>query len=141
MWFDVPFKYCVTLSPVPPLTVDNIIKAVEGVKNWRLLFNWLGVYGEYSSLKDAVEQFLKGQGNYHPSWKAIIFVLDGLGDTAVANCVRSYGEPVQGVCVCVCLFVCKVRRGYSDSGVIATNCTSGAYFLNTRGGSQTFVIV
>ena len=34
----------------------------------------------------------------------------------------------------------KVRRGYSDSGVIATNCTSGAYFSNTRGGSQTFAI-
>jgi hypothetical protein len=34
----------------------------------------------------------------------------------------------------------KVRWGYSDSGVIVTNCTLGAYFANTKGGSRTFVI-
>ena len=85
--------------------MDNIMKAVEGVKHWIGLANWLGVLGGSSSLNDAVEQFLKGQGNFQPSWKAIIFVLDGIGETAVANCVRSYGEPVQGVCVCVCVWV------------------------------------
>ena len=80
------------------------MKAVEGVKNWTWLANWLGVLSS-SSLKEAVKQFLNGRGNFQPSWKAIIFTLDGMGETAVANCVRSYGEPVQGVCVCVCVCV------------------------------------
>ena len=74
------------------------MKALEGVEDWEGLARWLGAYIGSSSLKDAVEQFLKGQGYFQPSWKAIIFVLDGIGETAVANCVRSYGEPVQGRC-------------------------------------------
>ena len=98
------------------------MEAVEGVMNWIKLANWLGVHSS-SSLKDAVERFLMGQGIFQPSWRAIILALDGMRETAVANYIRSYGEPVQGVCVCVCVCVCKVRQGYSDSGVIA-----GAYF-------------
>ena len=106
MWFGVPFEYCVTLSPAPPLTVDNIMKAVEGVKHWTELARLFGVLIISSSLKDAVVRFLHGQGYFQPSWRAIIFALDVMEETAVANCVRSYGEPVQGVCVCVCVCVC-----------------------------------
>ena len=74
------------------------MKAVEGVKHWEGLAHWLGVLGGSSSLKDAVEQFLKGQGNFQPSWRAIIFTLDGAGKSGVANHIRSYIEPVQGRC-------------------------------------------
>ena len=87
-----------TLSPAPPLTVDNIMKAVEGVKNWKGLSHLFGVYHISDSLKDAVERFLKGQGLYQPSWRAIIFALDGANESGVANHIRSYGEPVQGRC-------------------------------------------
>ena len=104
MWFDVPFEYCVALSPAPPLTVDNIMKAVEGVKDWGLVAGFLGVLSS-SSFKDAVERFLEGLGDFQPSWKAIIYALDRMGEIAFANCIRSYGEPVQGVCVCVCVYL------------------------------------
>ena len=92
-----------TLSPAPPLTVDNIMKAVEGVKDWTELAKWLGVYTIWPTdnsygLKEAVEQFLKGQGNFQPSWRTIIFALDGVNESGVANHIRSYGEPVQGRC-------------------------------------------
>ena len=83
------------LSPAPPLTVKNIFKAVEGVNDWELLAKWLSVYYG-SSFKDAVEQFLQGQSHYQPSWRAVIFSLDGAGETHLANCIRSYGEPIQG---------------------------------------------
>ena len=87
-----------TLSPAPPLTVDNIMKAVEGV-DWIDLAAWLtGQYGRSDSLKDAVERFLKGQGLYQPSWRAIIFALNGAHESDLANHIRSYGEPVQGRC-------------------------------------------
>ena len=88
-------------SPAPPLTVDYIMKAVEGVKNWEGLAHLFGVYHISDSLKDAVERFLKGQGLYQPSWRAVIFTLDGIGETHLANRIRSCGELVQGVCVCV----------------------------------------
>ena len=102
---DVLFTVLHSLSPAPPLTVDNIMKAVEGVKNWRVLANWLGVPGG-SSLKNMMEGFLRGGGRFKPSWRAFIFALDGAEETHLANRIRSYGEPVQGVCVCVCVCVC-----------------------------------
>ena len=39
----------------------------------------------------------------HPPGYApvVIFALDGAGETHLANHIRSYGEPVQGECVCV----------------------------------------
>ena len=96
---------CLCLSPAPPLTVDNIMKAVEGVKDWRRLANRLGGYGISSSLRGAVERFLHGEGCFKPSWRAIIFALDRAEETHLANRILSYGEQVQGVCVCVCVCV------------------------------------
>ena len=105
--FDVLFTVSFSLSPAPPLTVENILKAMEGVKDWRHLANWLGVYYSGNGLKDAVEWFLMGLSDYQPSWRAVIFSLDGAGETHLANRIRSYGEPVQGgyVCVCMCSYV------------------------------------
>ena len=91
-------KICLyALSPAPPLTVENILKALEGVESWVVVATWLGTYlGSSSSLKEAVEKFLQGQGRFQPSWRAVIFALDGAGETPVASRIRSYGEPVQG---------------------------------------------
>ena len=88
-------KICLyALSPAPPLTVENILKALEGVKNRGGVTIWLGTYG--GSLKEALEHFFQGQGRFQPSWRAVNFALDGAGETHLANHIRSYGEPVQG---------------------------------------------
>ena len=84
------------LSPAPPLTVENILKALEGVEDWVGVASWLGTNNVSSSLKEAVEEFLQGQGDFQPSWKAVIFALDGAWETPLASRIRSYGEPVQG---------------------------------------------
>ena len=90
-------KICLyALSPAPPLTVGNILKAMEGVENWRVVADWLGTALFSSSLKEAVEEFLQGLGDFQPSWRSVIFVLDGVGETPIASRIRSYGEPVQG---------------------------------------------
>ena len=87
------------LSPAPPLTVENILKGLEGVKDWGAVAEWLGThYYKFSNLKKAVERFLQGQGYFQPSWRAVIFLLDKAGETRVASSIRSYGEPVQGRC-------------------------------------------
>ena len=77
--------------------MENILKALEGVENWDGVAMQLGTYyGSSSSPKEAVEWFLQGQGHFQPSWRAVIFALDGAGETPVASRIRSYGEPVQG---------------------------------------------
>jgi hypothetical protein len=77
--------------------VENVLKVLEGVEDWEAVAHWLGTgYGSSSSLKEAVEEFLRGQGRFQPSWRAVIFALDGTRETRVANRIRSYGEPVQG---------------------------------------------
>ena len=78
-----------------PLT-ENVLKALEGVENWREVASWLGTSLISSSLKEAVEEFLQGRGHFQPSWKAVIFALDEAGETHLASRIRSYGEPVQG---------------------------------------------
>ena len=97
------FNFLYALSPAPPLTVENILKALEGVEDWREVANGLGTYcGSSSSfsiiysLRDAVEWFLQGRGFYQPSWRAVIFALDGTEETPSVNRIRNYGEPVQG---------------------------------------------
>ena len=74
------------------------MKALEGVKDWRVVADRLGTYYGSSSLKEPVEWFLQGRGHFQPSciWRAVIFALDGAGETHVASRIRSYGEPVQG---------------------------------------------
>ena len=91
-------KICLcALSPAPPLTVENVMKALKGVKDWVEVASWLfGTYLGSSSLKEAVEWFLQGRGHFQPSWRAVIFALDGAEETPVADRIRSYGEPVQG---------------------------------------------
>jgi hypothetical protein len=74
--------------------VENILKALEGVKDWVVVAESFGTY--ISSLKFAIENFLYGHGHFQPSWRAVIFALDDAGETRVANHIRSYGEPVQG---------------------------------------------
>ena len=93
---------CLSLSPALPLTRESILKEVEGVKNEKGLCHWLSVkdaHGYYTvavSIKEAVEEFLKGQGCFQPSWRAVIFALDGSRETHHASRIRHYAEPVQG---------------------------------------------
>ena len=83
---------------VPPLTQGNMLEAVKGVQNWVLLIRCFGVLSA-SSPEDVVEQFLLGRGFYQPSWRAVIFALDLMGETQIADHIRNHGEPVQGGCV------------------------------------------
>ena len=100
--------------PAPPLTLGNVLEVVKGVHDWKNLSDGLGIYS-MRNIEEVMEQFLLGNGRYQPSWRAIIFTLDDVWDTCLADRIRSYahGEPVQGVCVlcvcvCVCVCVCKV---------------------------------
>ena len=96
-WFDV---VCVdlSLSPAPPLTLENIMKEVEGVRNTSGLELWFRGFmnDPISSITDIVESFLQGRGPHQPSWRAVIFALDGSRESRIANRIRHYAEPVQG---------------------------------------------
>jgi hypothetical protein len=89
---------CVDLSPAPPLTVENIVKEVEGMRDAYKLWQWLN--GEIPllglSFTSTVRRFLQGRGYFLPSWRAVILALDGAGETRLANRIRDYAEPVQG---------------------------------------------
>ena len=111
VWFDVLLnRLCCSLSPAPPLTVDNVVKAVEEVKNRKeFISNLTGYYSpnDKAHLKDIVQEFIRGEGLHQPSWRAVIYTLDEANEIHVADQIRHYGEPVQGVCTCVC--VCKFK--------------------------------
>ena len=103
VWFNVVFLammcHSLSLSPVPPLTRENVLKEVEGVNkaNLYVLLNPPGDVVEFDiSTDEVVEDFLQGRCHYQPSWRALIFSLDDGGKADYANRIRPYAEPVQG---------------------------------------------
>ena len=103
--------HVLTIPPstsAPPLTVENVLKYLPAVKNWRevglrlLGYNETKVKAierEYSSKDDrmraAVQQWLQG-GGYPPSWRLLVWVLDYAGDIQVADPIRGFTEPPRG---------------------------------------------
>ena len=97
---------CLSPSPAPPLTFDNLYSVLEEVKEqWRELSNWLGVYdatsdqydSDEASLKDVVECYLQQEHNRR-TWRKVIWALDEMGKVHVADKIMSFAEPVQGGC-------------------------------------------
>ena len=95
--------------PAPSLTVDTVMRAVQGVRDWRMFGVWLfpsgddpdhkldAIQQQYSSEKDCllaiVQEWLKG---YQPSWRRLILALDQAGESTLANPLRNFVEQPQG---------------------------------------------
>ena len=87
------------------------MRAVHGVRDWKQfgekLFFWSDIRDrdarlqaikqQHSSdgnyLHGVVEEWFKG---YHPSWRQIIFALDCIDETKLADPIRGYAEPPRG---------------------------------------------
>ena len=59
-------------------------------------------------LKSVIEKFLQGKGAWYrqPSWRAVIWSLYKANEIQLASHIKSYGEPLQGVCI-VCVHYCS----------------------------------
>ena len=99
------------------------MKAVERVRDWRKLCeDLLGLFKDKkiqdqhdtdeACLKAVVEKFLLGEGDYQPSWRAVILTLDEANEIDLADQIRSYGEPVQGENTCMCVYLKVVTLVY-----------------------------
>ena len=97
-------------TAAPRLTLEHILKHVQGVKNWREVGRWLfgslnefklyTIQTDYSSdsdrLQAAMQQWLEGGGLTQPSWRSLVWSLDCAGATTVADPIRGFAEPLQG---------------------------------------------
>ena len=52
-------------------------------------------------LKAVVSKFLQGEGQYRASWRGVIWSLYEANEIQLANQIRSYGERLEGVCLCM----------------------------------------
>ena len=96
-------------TSAPPLTVENVCEAVQGVE-WTVLGRRLipkDKYDEMKQLQDTsnenhlravVERWLGGghATGQEPSWRSLILMLDDYGQTQVADKIRHFAEPVLG---------------------------------------------
>ena len=102
----------------PPLSLENVYEAVKRVKKWRRLGDVFllsdsrlnAISDQHGSDKEAclkavIETFLRGEGAYQPSWRAVIWALYEAGENHIAHDIITYAEPVQSECVCVCVLV------------------------------------
>ena len=47
-------------------------------------------------LKAVLESFLLGEGKYQPSWRSVIHALHKVGDSHLAEKIKTNAEPQQG---------------------------------------------
>ena len=103
--------YVLTVPPstsAPPLTVENVFKYTQEVKDWRTVGRLLpglnaakvqAIEREYSSIEDrvraVVQQWLEG-GGLQQSWRWLVWALDHAGDIQVADHIRGFTEPPRG---------------------------------------------
>ena len=129
LWWTI--RSCPLSLPVaPPLTVENVMSVVKRVKRWRTLAKELvKAYEKYDKvptvrainlddlqqehhsdedcLKVIVKTFLEGKGllYYQPSWRAVIWCLSSSDEIHLAEQIQSYGEQLEGVCLCMWLYL------------------------------------
>ena len=98
-----------SLCLAPPLTIESILTAVQGVA-WRNLGRYLfwnkpnsyldEIEAQYQSddecLRALIDHWLEGEGQEQPSWRALIYNLDWAKETEVADKIRQFAEPVSG---------------------------------------------
>ena len=97
-------------TSAPPLSVDNVVRAAHGVRDWREFGQWLFIYSRISDwnrklkqqhmynsdenhLHGVVEEWFKG---HQQSWRQVIFALDRAGEYVLADSIRGYAEPPPG---------------------------------------------
>jgi len=87
--------------------VDTVLTAVQGV-NWRTLGErllWSSKVDEIEQLYQSdddrlhavIESWIQGDGeDEQPSWRRIIYALDGADGTRIADNIGHFAEPVSG---------------------------------------------
>ena len=99
-------------TSAPPLTVNTVVRALDGVRDWKRfgesLFFWSDIFSDHDARLQALKQQHRFDGNYlhgvveewfkghHPSWRLIIFALDFTKESVVADPIRGYAEPPPG---------------------------------------------
>ena len=96
------------LCLAPPLTVESILTAVQGVA-WKglgemLFWNKKSYLDEIEAqhqsddecLHALIDHWLQGEGDEQPSWRALILNLDLARETKHVDKIRQFAEPVSG---------------------------------------------
>ena len=119
----------------PPLTLENVMSVVKGVRNWRTLAKHLvlgydkdvdedrqcdtdldALQREHGSdedcLKIVMNQFLLGEYR-QVKWRAVIWSLYKANEIQLADQIRSYGEQLEGVCLCIYVNVIQLKMSHS----------------------------
>ena len=86
-----------SLLTVTPLTVDSVREIFKNTSNLRGLTSWLGIpHDRTSDAATAAEYYVNHSRRYRKG-RWIIWYLDQIGDTALADSIMSCAEPSTGM--------------------------------------------
>ena len=101
------FKKYYSFRSVQPLRVDTVLRALQGVKDWKRLGESLigctnpklieiqtQSRSSVDRLRAVVEHWLQNGGR--PSWRVIMWALDWAEESQLADPIRDYAEPPRG---------------------------------------------
>ena len=103
---------CFSPFPAPPLTLENVCKTLQHIKDWRRFGgHLLGYYSSENHLKAVVESFLLGKGHHQPSWRRVIHELHWTNQYQYVPDIKNYAEAVEGKCESI--IVCTLLNFWS----------------------------
>ena len=86
-----------SLLTVVPLSVDKVQALFEKTRDLARLCNGLGIpYYKRGDAATAAEYYINNDTRYR-GWRWLIWWLDIIGDTDLANSIMEYAEPPEGV--------------------------------------------
>ena len=97
-WGSVRKRVFISTVAPPNLTVDEAVRVVEGVQDWRLLSSFGCLWVPESKRGESVNELITYwiATDPFPSWRRLICALYESGEEGIADSVRHYAEPLAG---------------------------------------------
>ena len=80
-----------------PLSESHLKNVFENTRHLRLLFSFLQIPGDKRTAAGAVEYYRRS--TQPRKGREMVYELDRIGDTALANSVMKCAEPPAGMCI------------------------------------------
>ena len=86
-----------SLLAVVPITVENVRPVLEKTRNRKKLCSLFGIPANNCDDAATAADYFVNHVTQYKRWKWIIYFLDSIGDTDVAQSIMKYAEPSAGV--------------------------------------------
>ena len=101
-----------------PITVENVRPVLEKTSNLNALCELLNIPAKKRDDAVTAAEYFVNYVTQYRRWKWIIWVLDCVGDTDVAESIMENAEPSAGVCICILYIMLPVINFFLHMSIV-----------------------